>query len=61
MPDLQAPLERAGDEPVLRLARVVLPVRAVGFELGALDRQPLSGEALLVLALELLDRLVRRP
>ena len=46
---LERRFERAGDEPVLRLARVVLPLRAVGFELGALDRESLAGEPLLVL------------
>ena len=62
---LQPGFERAGDEPVLGLARVELALRAAGFELGPLDREPLAGQALLVLALELADRLragaARRP
>ena len=54
---LQPRLERARDEPVLGLARVELALRAAGFELGALDREPLAGQPLVVLALELPDRL----
>ena len=54
---LEAGFERARDESVLRLARVELALRAAGFELGPLDREPLAGQALLVLALELPDRL----
>ena len=50
---LQARLERARDEPVLGLAGVELAARAVGLELGALDGEPLTGEALVVLALDL--------
>ena len=41
--------ERAGDEAVLGLARVELALRALGLELGALDREPLAGQALFVL------------
>jgi hypothetical protein len=52
---LQRALERASDEPVLGLARVVLALRAAGFVLGALDRESLAGEALLVLVLKLAD------
>jgi hypothetical protein len=52
----QCVLESAADEPVLRLARVELPACAVGLVLRALDREPLPGEALLVLILELADR-----
>ena len=55
-----AGFERARDEPVLGLARVELALRAAGFELGALDREPLAGQAILVLALELADRLRTR-
>ena len=50
---LQRVFEGASDEPVLRLARVELPPCAVGLVLGALDREPLPGETLLVLGLEL--------
>ena len=52
----QRVFEGASDEPVLRLARVELPARAVGLVLGALDREALAGEPLLVLGLELDDR-----
>ena len=50
-------LERARDEPVLGLARVELAAGTAGFELGALDREPLPDEPLVVLLLDLLDRL----
>ena len=56
---LEPALERAGDEAVLRLAGVELALRALGFELGALDRELLPVQALVVLALELADRLRR--
>jgi hypothetical protein len=46
---------------VLVLAGVELAARPVGLELGALDREPLAGEPLVVLALDLLDRLRRGP
>ena len=48
--------EGAGDEPVLGLARVELPLRALGLIFGALHREALAGEQLLVLVLELADR-----
>ncbi len=50
---LERVFEGAADEPVLRLARVELSARAVGLVLGALDREPLPREPLLVLGLEL--------
>ena len=53
---LQRMLERAADEPVLRLARVELPSCAVGLVLRALDREALPGKPLLVLGFELADR-----
>jgi hypothetical protein len=54
---LEPGLQRAGDEPVLGLAGVKLAPRPPGFELRALDREALADESLVVLALELLDRL----
>jgi hypothetical protein len=57
---LEPGFERAGDESVLGLAGVELAPGAACFKLGALDREPLPGESLVVLALELLDRLRRR-
>lgn len=54
---LQAGFKRAGDEAVLGFARVELALRAAGLELGPLDREPLAGQAILVLTLELADRL----
>ena len=48
--------KRAGDEPVLRLARVELPLGPLGFIFGALHREALADEQLLVLVLELGDR-----
>ena len=53
---LELALQRARDEPVLRLARVELALGALGLELGALDREALTGQPLLVLVLELADR-----
>ena len=50
----------AGDEAVLGLAGVELAVRAVGLELGALEREALAGQPRLVLVLELGDRPGRR-
>jgi hypothetical protein len=54
---LQAGLERAGDKAVLRFAGVELALHTTGFELGVFDREPLAVQALLVLTLELADRL----
>ena len=48
--------KRAGDEPVLGLARVELALGPLGLILGALQREALTGEQLLVLVLELADR-----
>ena len=42
---LERAFEGARDEPVLGLAGVELAPRAVGLELGALEREPLPGEA----------------
>jgi hypothetical protein len=53
--DVKPRLERAGDEAVLGFAGVELGLRMSGFELSALDREPLAGQALLVLALEHAD------
>ena len=43
---LERAFEGARDEPVLGLAGVELAARAVGLELGALEREALAGEAL---------------
>jgi hypothetical protein len=53
---LKRALERSRDEPVLGLARVELTSRAVSLELSTLESEPLTGEACLVLILELADR-----
>jgi hypothetical protein len=57
---LQAGFEGPRDEPVLRFARVELALRTAGLELGALDREPLAVQSLLVLVLELSDGLSAR-
>src|SRR6188472_2692926 len=51
--------ERARHEPVLGLAGVELAPRPLGLELGALDGEPLTVQALVVAALELADRFHR--
>jgi hypothetical protein len=48
--------EGASNEPVLRLARVELSPCPIGLVLRALDREPLPSEPLLMLGLELVDR-----
>ena len=53
-------LKGTGDEAVLGLARVVLALAAGGFELGALERDALQTNALLVVVEEVLDRARRR-
>ena len=50
---LERAFEGARDEPVLGLAGVELAARAVGLELGALEREALAGEPLVVLVLQL--------
>jgi hypothetical protein len=57
--ELVVGLERARDEPILGLAGVELAASAASFELGALDREPLPDQPLVVLLLDLLDRLRR--
>jgi hypothetical protein len=53
---LPGSLQRSGDEPVLRFARIELPATAFGFELGALKGERLHSAALRVLGFELVDR-----
>ena len=58
---LEASFERSGDEPVLRLAGIELALRPLGFELGALEREPLPAQPVFVRAFELADRLGAGP
>src|SRR5207244_1454078 len=44
------------DEAVFGFARVELAARAVGFELGPFEREPLTGEPGVVLLMQLADR-----
>ena len=53
---LERALQGAGDKPVLGLARVELPLGALGVIFGALHREALADDQLLVLILELGDR-----
>ena len=53
---LERAFEGAGDEAVLGLAGVELAARAVGLELGALEREALAGEPLVVLVMQLAHR-----
>jgi hypothetical protein len=53
---LKLALQRAGNETVLRLARVELPLSPLSFVFGALECEALTGEQLLMLVLELADR-----
>ena len=55
-PSAEACFDGPRDEPVLWLAGVVLPLRAVGVILGLLQREPLAGESVFVRSVELLDR-----
>jgi hypothetical protein len=56
---LKPRLQCSGDNAVLRLAGIELATRPARLELGALHRQPLAAQALLMLARELADRLGR--
>jgi hypothetical protein len=53
---LERAFQCASNEPVLGLAGVVFALGAVGLVLGALEREPLPREPLLVLVFELTDR-----
>ena len=49
-------LQGPGHQPVLRLARVELPLRALRVDLGAFQCEPLAGEPGVVLLGQLGDR-----